>query len=194
MNTWRYTQNGQRLGPVGEEELKALLKSGVLSRDTPVSKEGTDYWAPANLFPELMEGATASTTPPPLGSGIPPLTSPPSIQPGAAISETEDISHNKIFAVLAYIGLLFLVPLLAAPQSRFARYHTNQGIVLFLAHIIGIAAAGISFLIPFVGCIGMLAMVAVNVGFVVLMVMGIVNAASGVYKPLPLIGHYKILE
>ncbi len=34
-------------------------------------------------------------------------------------------------AVLAYI--IFLIPLLAAKDSKFARYHTNQGLVLFLA-------------------------------------------------------------
>ena len=50
--------------------------------------------------------------------------------------ETLDIEHNKIFAVLAYIGVLFPPLLLAAPRSRFARYHTNQGIVLFLSILV----------------------------------------------------------
>ena len=44
----------------------------------------------------------------------------------------DDISKNRAFAILAYIGLLFLVPLLAAPNSPFARYHTNQGLLLFI--------------------------------------------------------------
>lgn len=41
--------------------------------------------------------------------------------------EQEDINQNKVMAVLAYIGILVLVPLLAAPNSKYARYHVNQG-------------------------------------------------------------------
>lgn len=47
-------------------------------------------------------------------------------------SSTSD-QNDKIFGVLAYIGILWLVPLLAAPKSKFAKYHANQGLVyLFL--------------------------------------------------------------
>lgn len=47
--------------------------------------------------------------------------------------EQEDINQNKVMAVLAYIGILVLVPLLAAPNSKYARYHVNQGLLLFIA-------------------------------------------------------------
>ena len=47
----------------------------------------------------------------------------------------EDIEQNKVMALLAYLGLLFLVPMFAAPNSKFARYHTNQGLVLCLAAV-----------------------------------------------------------
>jgi uncharacterized membrane protein len=195
MSTWRYTQNGQKCGPIGEAELKALLSSGVLPHDTLVSKEGTDYWAPANSFAEL--GGTAAgvgATPPPPGNNVPPLSSPPPIQQTMPMSDAEDIERNKVFAVLAYIGILFLVPLLAAPQSRFARFHTNQGIVLFLAGLILCAASAILAMIPFVGCLVAFAPAVIGIGWLVLMIIGIVNAASGHYKPLPLIGHYRILD
>lgn len=52
--------------------------------------------------------------------------------------DPQDINANKGMSVLAYIGILFLVPLLACPNSRFARFHTNQGLVLFL---LGIASS-----------------------------------------------------
>lgn len=42
--------------------------------------------------------------------------------------DPQDINNNKGLSVLAYIGFLFLVPLLACPNSKFARYHTNQGL------------------------------------------------------------------
>ena len=41
-----------------------------------------------------------------------------------------DIQNNKAMGILAYIGFLVLVPLLAAPQSKFARYNSSQGLVL----------------------------------------------------------------
>jgi uncharacterized membrane protein len=94
--------------------------------------------------------------------------------------------------VLAYIGPLFLVPLLAAPHSPFARYHTNQGVVFFISAIIlhfGAVALMLMtfglgfFLVP-------LSWVAILVWFI----LGIVNAASGQYKPLPLIGHFELMK
>ena len=67
--------------------------------------------------------------------------------------DSKDIADNKVMAVLAYIGILFLIPLLAAPNSRFARFHTNQGLVLFLAEVVLGTAGGVLGLIPFVGWI-----------------------------------------
>ena len=46
--------------------------------------------------------------------------------------DPNDVQSNKVMAILAYFGILFLIPLLAAKESPFARYHTNQGLVLFL--------------------------------------------------------------
>ena len=99
----------------------------------------------------------------------------------------EDISANKIFAVLAYFGILFIVPLLAAPNSRFAKFHANQGLVLFIAGLI----LGVIFAIPIlgwiVGAIG-------EIATLILAIMGIVNAAQGQAKELPIIGKFKIIK
>ena len=53
--------------------------------------------------------------------------------------DAQDIEKNKVMAVLAYI--LFFIPLLAAKDSKFARFHTNQGLVLFLGGIIASVVA-----------------------------------------------------
>jgi len=58
----------------------------------------------------------------------------------------EDIENNKVMALLAYI--IFLVPLLAAKESKFAMFHTNQGLVLFLAAIAVNIVGGI---VPIIG-------------------------------------------
>lgn len=97
----------------------------------------------------------------------------------------EDIEKNKVMAVLAYI--IFLIPLLAAKDSPFAKFHTNQGLVLFL----GAIASSIIAVIPIIGWI-----VAPILGLVVtiLAIIGIINALGGKAKELPIIGKFKILK
>ncbi|MBQ2783166.1 MAG: zinc-ribbon domain-containing protein, partial [Oscillospiraceae bacterium] len=51
--------------------------------------------------------------------------------PGA-VNDSNDIQSNKVMAILAYFGPLVLIPILAAKGSKFARYHSNQGLVLLL--------------------------------------------------------------
>ncbi len=99
--------------------------------------------------------------------------------------DAQDIEKNKVMAVLAYI--LFFIPLLAAKDSKFARFHTNQGFVLFLGGIIASVVA----VIPVIGWI-----VAPIAGLVitVLAVIGIINALNGRAKELPVIGKLKILK
>ena len=98
----------------------------------------------------------------------------------------EDIEQNKVMAVLAYI--LFFIPLLAAKNSPFARYHANQGLILFLLAIIGGPALS---LIPVLGWI--LAPI-LSILITVLAVIGIINAVNGKAKELPLIGKFRILK
>ena len=99
--------------------------------------------------------------------------------------DAQDIEKNKVMAVLAYI--LFFIPLLAAKDSKFARFHTNQGLVLFLGGIIASVVA----VIPVIGWI-----VAPIAGLVitVLAIIGILNALNGRAKELPVIGKFKILK
>jgi uncharacterized membrane protein len=181
MSTWKYMQNGQQCRPVDTAALLALLNNGTVSLETQVQQEGTANWVPMRTVPELASGAKPAA--PPVGAA-----------PGSAdteIPDPADVDKNKIFAVLAYLGLLFLVPLLAAPQSKFARYHTNQGVVLFLATVVCCVGGAILSFIPFVGCI---IWPVVMGGAFVLMIMGIINAAGGHCKPLPLIGQFKLIK
>ena len=94
---------------------------------------------------------------------------------------TED---NRVMAILAYIWILFLVPLLAAKGSRFARFHAYQGVALFLLSLlVGIIdrllpynLSGLSYLL--------------SLAVLVLAIIGIVNAYQGKAKPLPVIGGF----
>jgi uncharacterized membrane protein len=110
----------------------------------------------------------------------------------AAITEA-DIQDGKTMAILAYI--IWLIPLLAARDKKFAMYHTEQAIMLWIAFIViyiaiwiltfivGQISSSLACIISILGIIPWLA-------FLVLWIMGLINAAGGKLKELPLIGSY----
>ena len=96
--------------------------------------------------------------------------------------DPEDIRKNKVYAVFAYIGILVLVPIFCAKDSKFAKFHANQGLVLCIIElVIGILLKK--------WILGILELV-----ITVFAVMGIVYAIQGKAKELPLIGNIKLLK
>jgi len=141
----------------------------------------------------MTDNPTPPTPPTPEPGPIPNHQGPPQ----ELIADPADVEKNKIFAVLAYI--LFLIPLLAAKQSPFARYHTNQGLILFLLWLAGAAVIGIatficSIVISFCACGGCVLGSVYAVAILAFAVMGIINAANGRMKPLPFIGNFKLIK
>ena len=171
MSAWHYSKDGQQQGPVSEADLRKLIGSGSLSPTTLVWKEGLAGWVAANTLPEFSGG-------PPVIPGGPPLLV------GAVGADSADAEKNKVMGIIAYIGILFIVPLIAAKDSPFAKFHANQGLLLFLASIVISMAAHFT---PFVGCFLWLVPL-------VFMVLGIVNAAKGECKPLPVIGGITLIK
>lgn len=105
-----------------------------------------------------------------------------------------DIQQNKVYAILSYIGILFLVPIFAAKNSPFAKFHANQGLALFIAEIaVGILNT-IGSWIPYIGWIFSVASGLVSLACVIFCIMGIVYAAQGQAKELPIIGKIKIIK
>jgi len=99
--------------------------------------------------------------------------------------DQKDIDDNKIMGVLAYI--IFLIPLLAAKESPFARFHTNQGFLVFLLY----------FVCSFLWVVPILGWIIAPIGYLfafICMIIGIVNALGGNMKELPLIGKYRIIK
>ena len=101
--------------------------------------------------------------------------------------DPEDINKNKIFAILAYLGILVLVPIFAAKDSKFAKFHANQGLLLFIAEIAGSV-------ISIIPILGTLVSFVVSIACFALAIIGIINAAKGEAKELPVIGKYEILK
>ncbi len=112
--------------------------------------------------------------------------------------DPQDIEKNKFMAILAYFGILVLIPIFAAKDSKFARFHANQGLTLCIAAILYSVAYSILsaiivaiswrlyWLVSIVGLLGLI--------FLVWFVLGIINAAGGRAKELPFIGHFKLLK
>jgi len=95
---------------------------------------------------------------------------------------SKDVEENKVWAVIAYLGILFLIPLLAKKDSPFAQYHAKQGLGLFILElVVGVASA-----LPFIGWF-----VIAPVGGIItliLFIIGLINALNGKTVPLPVIG------
>jgi uncharacterized membrane protein len=209
MSDWYYAVNNEQKGPVNESELKTQLAGNKLAANTLVWKEGMDNWTPASQVPAfsfreppapatLSSQATTIRTP---GVNNPesvtPVTVSSLIGDGEALEVTpEDAETNKIFGILAYLGILCLVPLLAVKNSPFAKYHANQGLVLFLSEIaLAIILEIVDQLLYMVG-LGFLSLVfsLVWLGVICLLIIGIINAAAGKCVPLPVIGKFKLIK
>lgn len=112
--------------------------------------------------------------------------------------DSKDIQENKGMAFLAYLGPLVLVPMFAAKESEYARFHTNQGLVLCIASVaysfvcsmvdavvlaLGWRLYLISVMLRFAGLL-----------FPVLELAGLVNVSKGAAKELPLIGKIRLVK
>jgi uncharacterized membrane protein len=110
----------------------------------------------------------------------------------------QDIKENKFMAILAYFGILVIIPILAAKDSKFARFHSNQGLILCITAILYSLAyqifVGVIISISYhlswmVGIVELLGVV-----LLIWFIIGIVNASKGRAKELPFIGHFKLLR
>lgn len=100
--------------------------------------------------------------------------------------DAEDISSNKVMGILCYLGILVVIPYLVCKDSKFVKFHMNQGLILLVAGIICSVASFIPVLGLFAGVI--------ELGIFVLMIIGILNVVNGQAKELPVIGKFSILK
>ena len=155
---------------------------------------GTKYEDGAKFCPSC---GAASSGAPKASSSAPAYT--PPVVPGAVSSDASDAQSNKVMAILAYFGPLVLIPIFAAKGSKFARYHSNQGLVLLILCVI--YSIVISILTSILMAISwrLLSIASIistvcGLGITVLAVIGIINAAKGEMKPLPFIGGISLLK
>lgn len=105
--------------------------------------------------------------------------------------QTADGNADNVKAVsaIAYLGILFFVPLLTNPESDFAKYHANQGLLLLLTFLV---INTVGWVIPVIGWLIILPIG--NIALLVLFIMGLINALNGEKKPLPVIGGFELIK
>ena len=103
-----------------------------------------------------------------------------------------DVEKNKLMAIVGYIiPILFFIPLLneESKKSPFAKFHANQQLVLLIS---AIAVNIVGTLIPLLGWFIILPIGSLII--LVIAIIGIINAAKGEMKKLPIIGGFEILK
>jgi len=108
------------------------------------------------------------------------------------VFDQEDINKNKTMAGLAYF--IFFLPLILCPDSRFAKYHANQGLILLICSVAGSIVLS---LFPTTGSLWRIFWTLRNLfslACLALGVMGFLNAYNGKAQELPYIGKYTLLK
>jgi len=117
------------------------------------------------------------------------------VAPGAPANAADFAGNGKIFSILAYLGVLFLVGMFVPPEKDDprVRFHVGQGMLVLGAWIaIGILMFIFTIVFGLMGRFGIV--VGLFFDFVLyvaalgLSVMGIINVVRNKDVPLPLIG------
>ena len=111
-----------------------------------------------------------------------------------------DIKSNRLMAVLSYLSVLVLIPVFAAKNSPYARFHAAQGVNLLILSVLWAIVSGIIGAI--VGAIGAVVLSVlwgivfwvITIALVLMMLIGILGALQGRARELPLIGGFRILK
>lgn len=108
--------------------------------------------------------------------------------------ETDDIQNNKIMAILCYIGILVLIPVFCAKNSKYVRYHANQGLILLIAEVVLSVISSLLGDIFLVGWIISLLCGLLGIVCFIFSIMGIINVINGKAKEIPVVGKFSVLK
>lgn len=98
---------------------------------------------------------------------------------------TEQTDNSLLMGILAYLGILVIIPYLMAKDNPFVKYHVKQGIVLtglwLIVYVLGVTIIPYSLYQIFS---------LINLGVLALAIFGIVHVVQKKEAPLPLIGQF----
>ena len=103
-----------------------------------------------------------------------------------------DVAQNKVMAVLAYLGLLVLLPIFLAKDSKYARFHINQGLLFtalavvfnLVAWLFSLLTGGVFFFLLPLGDVLLL-------GLLVFQIVRVIRDES---RELPIIGRIRLFQ
>src|SRR3989338_880958 len=91
--------------------------------------------------------------------------------------------NQTLMGVLAYLGPLVIIPFLSAKDDSFVKFHIKQGLVLLVIEIALWLAMSIFW--PLRPIFGIL-----QLGVLVLIIIGIINVVQKKEKNLPIVGSF----
>jgi uncharacterized membrane protein len=100
------------------------------------------------------------------------------------------VTEDKTVAIVSYltlIGFIVAIILHGNTKTRLGAYHLRQSLGLFVT---GIAVWIAAFILAFIPILGWLSAFALWIGLVVLWLLGLIAAASGQMKPVPVVGEH----
>lgn len=112
---------------------------------------------------------------------------PPVATPAAVAAATPEDRTVAIVSYLTIIGFIVALILHMNKKTMLGAFHLRQCLGLIITAI-ALGVAGM--LVMFIPVIGWLAMMACWIALLVLWVMGLIAAAGGQLKPLPVVGDY----
>lgn len=110
--------------------------------------------------------------------------------------EEEDIQKGRFLSVLCYLWIFVLIPVFAAKDSGFIRFHRRQGLLTFIINTVymGLMFVVLDILRVTVGSWGVViigSMLYIGLAaLAALSVFGIINAVKGRAAELPYIGSF----
>jgi uncharacterized membrane protein len=97
--------------------------------------------------------------------------------------ETPKKAPVNVMAVISYIGPLCLIPILTKEKDEFVQFHAKQGLVLFIGEV------AMWLVVGFVPILWVFANL-VNLFWLVLSIIGIINVTKNEKKEIPLVGQF----
>lgn len=109
--------------------------------------------------------------------------------------DSKEIADGKVLAIIGYIFGIVAIVMLFVRNNNFVLYHAKQMLILTIAAIVCwiplfVVLLIVAAAVPKLACLVFPLYGVLWIGAIVLVIIGIINAANGVCKPLPLIGVY----
>lgn len=105
----------------------------------------------------------------------------------------DDIAKNTAVSIIAYLGILSLIPYFLCKDSKFAMFNAKQGVNLFILEVIcALLANIINLFTPW--WIARAIIYVVYLIFVLLSLIGVINVLNGKAKELPYVSAFKFIK